>query len=569
MFSSAHRACWLLLLLLTQGCPASRPGTTIRLVDGSPQQTRYISSGSYEHYLNARIAMDRGELQEALRQLRAALILDPKSPYLYTTIATILAQGKLARAHDMLRRALQLDPRFPDALLLQAQIYRRQGQLDAAQRSLRRCIRDSPQHGPAYLELADLLEQAGRSRAATAILGQMVQRVRRDRGQAHRRLATLCLRQLDYACARKHFRLSLSERTDLETLIKLAHVERATGQKAEAIRLLREAFDRSDGNLSIASALLDLLHGKPQQARDLLGVLRTAADDPEQQQELAELALGTNQAAWALTWLQTVERSTPQLQLATAVALHRVGRSSEAEKQLRALRQGPLGPQASLRLADLLRDTGRLHEASQVLQQALTRHGHDTQLVLALSRALHREGRNEPSVQLVRAALDGRPEDRILRFGLAAALERTGDWRGAIREVQQILDRHPKDAPALNFLGYTLADRNQQLDRAERILRRALFLQPGQGYIIDSLGWLEFRRGNWARARILLDMAAHLSPREPEILAHLAEALVALKGLTRAVQLLRRAISVSDDEPLTLRLRRRLEQLERGHVGTR
>jgi tetratricopeptide (TPR) repeat protein len=563
--TSTHRALLLPLLMLL-GCHPT-PHTTVRLIGGKPQSSRYVSPGAYEHYLRAQIAVGRGELQQATTELRFALAMDGESPFLHTSLAMVLAQaGHLDQAHEALKQALARDPAFPDALVLQGQLFHQQGKLDRAQRSFERCVRSNPKHGPGYLHLADLLEERDRPDQARRVLMDMVKRAKAA-DEGHERLALLCLRQVDYGCAPRHLAKVLEVRSDIQTLVRLAHVHRALGNMPQAIRLLREAFDRSGGSLGIATMLVEVLHqtGRTQDLSDLLTILETAARDrPADLPRVVQLTLLAKQPARALALAEQQMRvePSPKLQIALGEALFRNGRPDEGKAQLTRLLDGPEGGQAALRLATLLTEERDHDRASDVLRQALTRHGHNTELVLALSRSLYLAGKNEASVQAMRRALLGRPDARRLRFGLAVALERTGAWRQSLAEIRAILAKRPKDAAAHNFLGYTLADRGTELKRAERAIRRALYLEPGAGYIIDSLGWLYYRKGNWARAQRLLAMAARLSPREPEILEHLAEVNVALKKIGHAIQLLRKAIAVSDDEKLAARLKRRIQQLE-------
>jgi Flp pilus assembly protein TadD len=573
----------LLLSALVVACGSRRHRVTIRMIDGKPQETRFISPAAYGHYLQAQIALNRGELETALEELQGALIHDPKSPHLNTTLAGVLIQlGRNKQAHVVLELVLKkLEPGHPDALVLEGQLHRRENNRSRAEKAFRRDIELNPDHGPAYLHLAAMLEESGKPDAAASVLRSMLKRVEgQPRVQAHRRLATLCLRQVDYGCASRQFQLVLRHSTDLRTLLKLAHVHRALGETKAAVALLREAFDRSGGAHQVAALLLELLHHekRKQEVDDLLGILETAAEEQTRKvRGVAELGLQVDRPRRALKLvdeqIQRLKRdrkpATPELSLTRGTALFKLGRAAEGKPELTALLDGPAGPHAALRLADGLERLGRRREACAVLRKVLKRHGDSAGLVLALSRLLHQLGEKDASIQVVRRALDRRPDDRGLRFGLAAALERTGSWREALTHVRRILKRRPKDAPALNFLGYTLADRGERLEEARRRIRKALYLQPGEGYIIDSLGWLYYRNGERSKAFKLLQMAARLSPQEPEILAHLAEVHVSLKRFNRAVLLYRRAIKVSEDVHLTAKLKKRLHQLERERVGTR
>jgi Flp pilus assembly protein TadD len=119
-------------------------------------------------------------------------------------------------------------------------------------------------------------------------------------------------------------------------------------------------------------------------------------------------------------------------------------------------------------------------------------------------------------------------------------------------ELQAVLDLDPNDATVNNDLGYGLADRNKDLDRAERLIRKALELDRKQrsegtavevdagednAAFLDSLGWVLFRRGKLEEAKATLEKAAGLKQGEdPVIWDHLGDVWVKLKQPARAKQ---------------------------------
>src|SRR5260370_22366858 len=113
---------------------------------------------------------------------------------------------------------------------------------------------------------------------------------------------------------------------------------------------------------------------------------------------------------------------------------------------------------------------------------------------------------------MLSGALRNTPKDETLRFALGSAYERQGESTKAIAQMQQVLSLNPENASAMNFIGYTLAERGQHLDRAEKLIRRALELQPESGAFLDSLGWVYFRRAHYAQAFGTLDSALRHLP---------------------------------------------------------
>ena len=105
------------------------------------------------------------------------------------------------------------------------------------------------------------------------------------------------------------------------------------------------------------------------------------------------------------------------------------------------------------------------------------------------------------------------------------------------------IELNPRNAAALNYLGYTLADMGVQLDEAERLIRRALELQPNDGIYIDSLGWVYYQRGDYQRAVEQLERAVELAGEDPTIVEHLGDAYQRLGQSDAALRLYRDALA--------------------------
>jgi Flp pilus assembly protein TadD len=114
----------------------------------------------------------------------------------------------------------------------------------------------------------------------------------------------------------------------------------------------------------------------------------------------------------------------------------------------------------------------------------------------------------------------------------------------------------PDDPQAFNALGYALADRSLRLPEAKVLIEKAVELAPQDAYIRDSLAWVEFRLGNLADARALLENAFMEKP-DAEIAAHLGEVLWALKQSEQALHVWREGLKLTpDNETLRNTLKR-------------
>ena len=123
--------------------------------------------------------------------------------------------------------------------------------------------------------------------------------------------------------------------------------------------------------------------------------------------------------------------------------------------------------------------------------------------------------------------------------------------------LRSIMARHPDYHHAYNALGYSLADRGEQLPEARRLIEKALEYAPNDPFITDSLGWLTYREGNLPEALALLEHAYRLRD-DVEIATHLAEVLLVSGNPERARSLWRAALQRDPDNAV---LRETLQRL--------
>ncbi len=124
------------------------------------------------------------------------------------------------------------------------------------------------------------------------------------------------------------------------------------------------------------------------------------------------------------------------------------------------------------------------------------------------------------------------------------------------RLLRQLIAAKPDHYHAYNALGYSLADRNLRLVEARQLIEKAVSLSPNDAYIQDSLGWVEFRLGNTARALEILT-AAYAKRPDAEIAAHLGEVLWVQGQREQALKIWREGLlSAGDNETLQDTLKR-------------
>lgn len=188
----------------------------------------------------------------------------------------------------------------------------------------------------------------------------------------------------------------------------------------------------------------------------------------------------------------------------------------------------PQFEQAQIEIASSLAAEGQTRDAISLLKSALRRDkgANDAQLTIAGLYAA--EGRHEEAVKAASAAIaalkDPPPQDAWREYiTRAASLIELDRFDAAEADLKRAVEIAPEEPMALNYLGYSWAERGINLDEAFSLIEKAVALRPRSGAIIDSLGWAHYQRGDYEAALPHLEKAASLEPGDPTVTDHLGD----------------------------------------------
>ncbi|NHZ46923.1 tetratricopeptide repeat protein [Nitratidesulfovibrio liaohensis] len=137
------------------------------------------------------------------------------------------------------------------------------------------------------------------------------------------------------------------------------------------------------------------------------------------------------------------------------------------------------------------------------------------------------------------------PDDAEIAFMRGIILDERGQKAEAFAMMEQVIADHPRHAQALNYVGYTLAEQGRDLDRALELITRALEESPDSTYIIDSLAWTHYRRGELNEAWRAIGRAVELGASDPTIWEHYGDIAAALGKKAEARKGYRKALEMS------------------------
>ncbi|MBD3221181.1 tetratricopeptide repeat protein [bacterium] len=581
-------------LILTLGCLVAAtavaatpdelplPADQVIYLPENPGADIGLPLGATKAYAIGRSLQNRGESEASLVYLNRAYRLAPDSPRIARAYAQSLVEtGYVQDATRIVGRLVEGDPDDLELRYQHAQLLAQSGRPRMALDQVRE-VRERGRSDPGIIKFeADLLGQLGRVDDAVEVYRDASRRDP-DRTedfvlaaglllQKHGRIdemASLLQEGLERDPASRPMRLALirylAHEGDIERARELAtagdELRRRLGysQRPECGLELAELLARR-GNYPLA---IDVLEGAreagfrdretdAQLARFMLTLERTDAarrfldEAVEAWPEDAEIHFLLGRALEmsgdidrALTSLEasvSLEPSMPlyRISLLRLLVIHRADDLSAAE---------PTDRQLELQIAT--REHAR--------RASVSIHPQDSSGHMILGSAFRALGDLDRACGHFERASEV-AENRVpARLELGFCLEAAGEVERARATLRQLHDEYPDHPEVSNSYGYFLAERNEQLDLAERLIQQALQVDPKNGAYLDSLGWVYYRQGRYEEAFDYLIRATNQRGDDPVILEHLGRTLARMGRLDEAIDVLRRAIRAGGD-PETLR----------------
>jgi tetratricopeptide (TPR) repeat protein len=235
-------------------------------------------------------------------------------------------------------------------------------------------------------------------------------------------------------------------------------------------------------------------------------------------------------------------------------------RFSEAIAWFDKVKRMPMAFEAGIAAVSILYEQKKFPEALTRLEALLSKTQEPKQRVQVLvmqAELFNLQKDYQRAVALLSRALEQEPDQRELLYTRALTAEKLGDVAAMEADLQKIIDKNPEDATALNALGYSLTEKTTRYEEAEIYLAKALKLQPDEAVIIDSYGWLQFKKGNLPGALKYLQAAFKKLP-ENEIAAHLSEVLWVLGSKKEALAVFNGALKKSPTDEMLLEFQERV-----------
>jgi len=501
------------------------------------------------YYSRARRGIDsQANRRRAMDEMEASLRgQNEDAPDVLLTLGRFyFEQGKFRRAADFLLRFLETQPApAPNPLFLLARAHIQLEDYDGAERALEQILDTVPDSLQALETLVNIERLRGDFAGSLPLLEKILA-IRGGDGSLYKKMGEAYFHLHQYPDAIEMFNLALNEEPGSPySLYYLALSQERSGQMPRALETLEQMHVRDPENTEVVFRMAQLQErlGNPRAALELYSELLDLLlkvedpDDPRRTDistfcaRVALIRMELEEYAAAARGLDAcrndLDLPAPGLGLLRARALIFARRDEKALSEVRKGReQFPQDPRFQILEAEILLQTGDEEQAGHIL---------DARLAAAAAG----DGDGAGTRALVADAW----------FNAGAQAERRQEIERAERYLLRAIGIDPEHAAALNYLGYTWADGDRNLDEALDLLQRAVAQDPENGSYQDSLGWVYYRLGRLQEAREHLLNAVNYEADDPTIRDHLGDLEQEAGHLDLALSYWRESLKLGADDP--------------------
>lgn len=527
------------------------------------------------YFIRGQLALNDENFDEAVTDLEEAGRHEKgDAPVLRKSLAEMyLRSGRLQDALNELNKIADVGRSDSEFLELRAGILATLKRLPDAIADYRTLINLTPDKAneDAYVLLASLHADNGDLNAAKEVLRELIGRSPKS-VFGHYYLARVTEASGDSKEAEKLYRKALKLNPNAEAIkLDLARSLGAQKRFREGAAISEELVRHNPNNVAARQLLGQLLLGdnRVEEALTAFESLGKLQNDPTDTRfKIALIKLERRDFKGAETELNLIVASAPENEAAhyyLALAYSGMERIGEALTQLEKVSDGSkLFTEARILSSYLLRQQKRYDDAILEIQRALSKNDKDTRLLSFLGSLQRDAGKTKEAVLTLRRLIELEPNDDQHYFSLGVFLDDVGDKQAAVEAMRKAIELNPKNANALNYLGYTFAETGSNLGEAEALIRRAIAVEPKNGYFVDSLGWVYFKMNRLQDAERELEKAVTMTPSDAVILEHLAIIQNKQGKREKSLETAKKALGVapnSDDKEVTERLQALIHEL--------
>ena len=535
------------VITLFAGCAKDSPPATWNL--GAEGEAMY-------YFLVQLEAASIGDTEAYTAAGKKLLKLDPSEAAFMKMAELLVRRTHLEEARTTAREGLVLFPASLPLTLLISDTYIQQERIPDATDTLLFYCKNYPDNQEALQELARVYLMGEQYDAFDTLLKTIPSA--KMTPYLHYVKARSLLNRNKFAQGEQELRLVVKQAPDMiDAWVNLGIALQLQGKNQASLPMFRKAVSGDPENLTLWLRLIDA-QLRAKQPTLAMHTLAEAPPSSALQLEAGILFVGAKQYTLARKiFLQVREKpDAPEdvhIYLA-ALAMDNLNNPSEALRELAFIPpHSPLAERALRWRMQILEESNRASESVPIAKEFAEKNPNSAEFQVIYAQALATSGDTKSAIALLRDARQKWPENSSVALFLASYLDANDDKDEALPLMELVISAQPRNAFALNYVGYTLADENRELERAYELISRALVEAPENPHITDSLAWVFYRLGKYNEAWEAIKKSIRLGGDHPVIWEHYGDIALAIGNRVEARKGYEKALKAGPDDPETLR----------------
>lgn len=517
-----------------------------------------------------------GNSQKAVDSFKMTLVYDQNSSTVNMRLATeYLKLGMISESLVQAEEAVKKDPKNVDSHLLLGGLYSSTKSYAKALQQYETVIKLHPTNTEAPLYIGALYSEQKQSEKAIKYFESLTKNPDyTSQHLAHYYIGRVRMDQVELKfqkMAEDSFKKSLQLKPDFaDAVLSLGVLYSKQKKDDKAVALYREFQKQNTPSARVAEVLAQIYIDRSEydNAYEQLEVVESESDEPlNARMKMALILIEQKRYDIAADKLEAVLKEAPE---SDKVRFYLAAVYEETQKSEKAVKEYNKIPVTSsyygesvVHSAYLLKNLGRLNEALEVVSQGIKNRNDQPQIYAMYASLLDEKNDYLSAAKVLEDGLKKFPENAQLRFYFGTISDRLGHKDVVVTEMQKVLELDPNHVQSMNYLAFTWAEMGSRLGDAEKLARRALELEPKDGYVLDTLGWILYKQAKFSESIKFLE-AAHANQSKVSIIAeHLGDAYYKQSMVDKARSMYQKAADLETDKKKVEELRSKIFAIEK------
>lgn len=536
----------IILVLLLAGCGLKKNNV---LFTTTPLNVDALAT---YHYLKFLDLAKQKKYKEAEDSLKKAISYRPDPEFYLEYARLLISKTKIKDAEDILKAGLQKNPGNRDLIFFLADVYTYEKENYNAYSLLKIYIKEHPKDYLAKEKIANILFQEKKFNRAIKYLLEIPQKNRTYR--THFVLGKCYVNLNNRKKAIYHFKKATELNPKfLRGWAELAYLYELENDLVSAEKIYSKLISRGFTNKQLIFRVIEI-NIKLGNIDKAYSIAQDYLSDPKDLIDVIAMFLNEglyDQAEGLIKTIENFKDEYPQISYFNAII--KLKKYKDKDAAIKAINEIPEDSNIYLNALDLkikiLIYDKQYSVAEKILEQQLKKYTNNKKLRIFLSDIYMLDKKFNKAKEIIEEGLKQNPGDKKLLFQLGTIYYKLKDINKSLSIMEKILKKDPDDSSALNFIGYTLIDMGTDLKRGYELVKKALLIEPNNGYFLDSLAWYYYKTKEYKKAWEYIKKAVQNTKLDPTIWEHYGDIAVKIKNLKEAKKGYKNALLNKPEDP--------------------